>query len=334
MRQRARKLILLVVAGCFVSWIVMQTPALTQYVETVKNRHKAIVTVSTHLSEDMTLKQRIKKAAETYSKLPVEPRIDEVWKAIPGYNGLVVDIERTLKLAKQRGDEAPLRLVFREVSPKNDLEDLSPNPIYRGNPQKPAVALMINVAWGTAYLPSMLDILEQERVHATFFLDGSWLAKHPNEARKLVNKGHEIANHAYHHPQMSQLTPARMKQEIVQTEKLIQQTLGVRTSFFAPPSGDYNQQVIDIAADLDLKTVLWTADTVDWRTSSTPAMMIKRIKDDLGNGTLILMHPTDRTVQALPDIIQLIKQKGLRPGTVREALSPERIPRIEPHLLF
>lgn len=58
--------------------------------------------------------------------------------------------------------------------------------------------------------------------------------------------------------------------------------------------------------------------------------MTQRIRKGVGKGSLVLMHPTDRTVQALPQIIGVIKEKGLRLGTVKEVLSPKRVEVVEP----
>ncbi|WP_339063220.1 polysaccharide deacetylase family protein [Tepidibacillus marianensis] len=70
-----------------------------------------------------------------------------------------------------------LLFVWQEVEPKKNMAQYASYPIYRGNPQKPMVSLMINVAWGTEYLDSILRTLETEQVKTTFFLDGSWVEK-------------------------------------------------------------------------------------------------------------------------------------------------------------
>lgn len=332
LRRVGSKIFFLIVTGAVCLGLIKFSPAIATYVE--RTKVSGAVSAARNLSMSDTyshneLENRVKQAAEKFSVPPVDARVDSVWKAVPAYNGLVVDEERTLQLARKRGKAKPLQLVFQEVSPEVRLEDLPPNPIYRGNEHKPMAALMINVAWGTEHLQPMLDILDQENVRATFFLDGSWLAKHPYDARQLVERGHEIGNHAYHHPQMSRLTVHKMRQEIEETEQLIAETLGVNSRYFAPPSGDFNEQVVHTAAELGLFTVLWTADTVDWRPTTTPQMMVQRVRKKLGNGTLVLMHPTERTVQAMPEIIQIMKDRELKLGTVGEVLSPEYIPRIE-----
>lgn len=324
MRQLPAKVAVTVIVGLLMGWM------LNDDIDGLK-----VVPTGTASGEDIEMiKRKIKDAAKEHYEPPVNARIDRVWKAIPGYNGIAVDEKRTLAMARKNNGKSPLKLVFKEVPPEIQLDDLPAHPIYRGNERKPMAALMVNVAWGTEHLVPMLDIFERENVRVTFFLDGSWLEKHPEEGKTLVKRGHEIGNHAYHHPPMSRLTTDKMKQEIGQTETLIEKTLGVQSKFFAPPSGDYNDRVVKVAADHGLFTVLWTADTVDWRPTSTPETMVNRIRSHVENGTLILMHPTDRTVKALPEIIRTVKEKGLQLGTVAEVLSPKRVPPIEPSTAF
>jgi probable sporulation protein (polysaccharide deacetylase family) len=274
--------------------------------------------------EDRTLRAKIEAEAEKRRIAPIDARMDRIWKAIPGYNGREVDIEETYRLNRGASSSAPIRFVYKQVPPKVGLDDLGPQPVYRGNPNKPMVALMINVAWGNEYLDSMLKTLEKENVKATFFLDGSWLKKNPEAAKRIQSYGHEISNHAYSHPDMSKLSREAAYNQIAKTEALLKSTLNVTNRWFAPPSGDYNAATVKIAAEQGLKTVLWTLDTVDWKHPPASSIVLK-IRTRVEPGSLILMHPTDSSSEALPGMIAAIKQKGLALGTVSETLSPERI---------
>lgn len=270
------------------------------------------------------LREKIMRRAKELNAPPVDAVIDRVWKAIPGYNGLEVDVEATYRNAVLQGPSERLRLMYREIKPKISLEDLGAQPIYRGNPAKPMVSLMINVAWGNEYIRPMLDILDAEKVKVTFFLDGSWLSKNKELATEMLKRGHEVENHAYSHPDMSKLSRARAAAEIGKTQKLLKDSLGVTNTWFAPPSGDFNQQTVEIAASLGLKTVLWTLDTVDWRNPS-PDSVIAKITSRAEPGTLVLMHPTASSSQALRGMIRGIRAKGLQLGTVSQTLSPDRV---------
>lgn len=269
------------------------------------------------------LRLRIETAAAKLSAPPVDAVVDRVWKAIPGYNGLEIDVESTYRNALLAPKE-PIKLVYRQIEPKVSLNELGAEPIYRGNPAKQMVSLMINVAWGNQYIVPMLDTLDEENVKVTFFLDGSWLSKNPELATEMLKRGHEMENHAYTHPNMSTLSRARATVEIEKTQKLLKESLGVTNKWFAPPSGDFDQETVEIASSLGLKTVLWTVDTVDWRNPS-PESIVAKITSKAEPGTLVLMHPTASSSKALKAMIRGIKAKGLQLGTVSQTLSAERL---------
>lgn len=274
---------------------------------------------------ELTLRDWIQTEAERRRIEPSNAVIDRVWKAIPGYNGREVDLAATQARAKSSGllpDHPDFPWVYREIPPSVRLEDLPLAPIYRGNPAKRMVSFMINVAWGDEYLPSLLETLDAENVKATFFLDGSWLAKHEETAKQILARGHELSNHAYSHPDMSALGDARQRQEIGKTEALLAK-LGVRNVWFAPPSGAYNDRTVKIAREFGLRTVLWTVDTVDWR-NPPPSSVVAKIASQAGPGHLILMHPTAASRDALKGMIRALKAKGFKLGTVSQTLSAER----------
>ncbi|MBD0380306.1 polysaccharide deacetylase family protein [Paenibacillus sedimenti] len=256
---------------------------------------------------------------------PINAKMDPVWKAIPGYNGLEVDIEETLKLAEHHLTPGKIHYVMKETSPAIQLDDLGPSPIYKGNPKKPMVSLMINVAWGNEYLPHILETLRKEHVHATFFFDGSWLKKNIETAKKIQSEGHELSNHAYSHKDMRSISRSKAVEEISKTEDLLKQQLGVTNTLFAPPSGYFKEETVQVASEFRLKTVLWTFDTLDWKNPGADRI-IQRLSKSVEPGSLILMHPTSSSSQAIEGMIRIIKNKGLTLGTVSELLSPNRVP--------
>jgi probable sporulation protein (polysaccharide deacetylase family) len=282
----------------------------------------------TRETDPSRLLERINEEAAKRYIAPIDAKLDRVWKAIPGYNGLEVDIERTYKLAKQKPASEPIPFVMRQVKPKVSLDDLGPQPIYKGNPKKPMVSLMINVAWGEEYIPGMLETLKKENVHATFFFDGSWLSKHVVMAQEIGKQGHELSNHAYSHKNMSQLSRAQATAEIMKTQTLLKEKLGVENTLFAPPSGDFDDETVRIASEQKLKTILWTLDTVDW-TNPGANRILRKVSKLVEPGSLILMHPTASSSAALEEMIRIIKGKGLTLGTVSELISPERVPEPE-----
>ena len=304
------------------------------YIQAVKERDEAFMPAAAPLAyaggRDDKLLERIRAAAPDYAEPPVDAIVDRVWHAIPGYNGVELDVERTYEAMRLLPEDAPIKPVLREVEPRIGLDDLGPHPIYRGNPKKRMAAIMINVAWGNEHIPAMLETLKAKNVQATFFFDGSWLEKNEELARMIAEGGHELSNHAYSHPDMAKLGRDAQYREIARTEALLKEKLGVTDNrWFAPPSGSYNSTTVRTAAQLGLKTVLWTVDTVDWR-NPPPDSIVAKIRRDAGPGSLILMHPTESAKAALADLIDALRAKGLEPGTVSRTLSSSRFPPVEP----
>jgi probable sporulation protein (polysaccharide deacetylase family) len=308
-------------------------PAKAYRMSILEGDHRAAAALSDKPNEKDSVYRSIITEAEKRRIAPVDAVFDRVWKAVPGYNGLEVDVEQTYRLTVNSPLRLPIRFVYREIPPRFGLDDLGAKPIYKGNPNKPMVSLMVNVSWGEAYIKPILDILDRERVKATFFLDGTWLKKNPELAKLIAARGHELSNHAYSHPNMSSLSRQAAYRQIALTENLLKQTLGVNNRWFAPPSGDYNQMTVDVAAELGLKTVLWTVDTVDW-TKPSPAWIVSKISRNVEPGSLILLHPTASSRDALPGMIAAIKRKGLTLGTVSDTLSPDRVPPVEREAQF
>lgn len=266
----------------------------------------------------------IREEADKRRIEPIDAINDRVWKAIPGYNGLEVDVESTYQKARLQPEGSAIQYVYREIKPKISLDDLGAQPIYRGNPNKPMVAFMINVAWGNEFIVPMLDILEEEKVRATFFFDGSWLKKNVELATEIQKRGHQLENHAYSHPNMSQLETTRARLEISKTKDLLKEKLGVENRWFAPPSGDFDDRTVTLVAEQGLKTVLWTLDTVDWM-KPPASSIVSKISKKVEPGSLILMHPTASSRDALKGMISAIRDKGLILGTVEDTLSSDRV---------
>ncbi|GHH96570.1 polysaccharide deacetylase family protein [Neobacillus kokaensis] len=299
-------------------WIFVNTPIVNNYVTGLKENALPAV------KESNSLMESIKKNASTYEKPPSDAKIDRVWKAIPGYSGVKVDISASYKNMKKLGVFDEKKLVFTQIKPKIHLNDLPASPIYRGHPDKPMVSFIINVAWGNEYLSDMLATLKKHNVSASFFLEGNWVKKNPELAKMIVSAGHEVGNHSYSHPDMAKLTAAQAREQMVKTNEIIEAATEVKCNLFAPPSGSYRDETVKVAKELNMKTVMWTVDTVDWK-KPTPEVLINRVMGKIDNGSMVLMHPTESTAASLDRLITLIKQKKLKIGTVSNLLNEERI---------
>ncbi|MDQ0175773.1 polysaccharide deacetylase family protein [Bacillus chungangensis] len=296
----------------------VHNPLTKQYVNKWKQRS---VTASAQKS---SLWKTIEANASKHYIPPSDAKVDRVWKAIPGYNGLAVDVEASYKKMKSERKYDDRKLVFKQISPKVHLSDLPPSPIYRGHPDKPMVSFLINVAWGNEFIPDMLATLKKHDVFVTFFLEGRWVKANPDLAKMIADSGHELGNHSYTHPDMKTLSREQIREQLIKTNQVIEATTGKQVRWFGPPSGSYRDEVVAVAHSLQLGTVMWTVDTIDWQKPS-PEVIINSVTTKVSPGAMILMHPTASTSAALDQLIKSMKQKNLRIGTVSKLMREERI---------
>ena len=198
-------------------------------------------------------------------------------------------------------------------------------PIYEAQTGRDEIALTCNVVWGTEYIPSILDVLKNENVKMTFYIGGKWAEENPELLKRIYQEGHEIGNHGYDHQKPTKISDEDNKNEITKAEQVIEKTIGVKPTLFAPPYGDIDDRTTEIAENLEYKVVMWNIDTIDWKYKDNPQMIHDRIFNNENEleGGIVLMHPTDGTLKALPSIIKDVKAKGIDIVTVSELIKKQ-----------
>lgn len=184
--------------------------------------------------------------------------------------------------------------------------------IRQGDGKTTKVAITCNVDWGEDVLPDMLETLKKQDTKITFFVSGKWANKNPDLLRKMYLQGHEIQSHGYSHKLCSKISKEETKTEILKTEEAIEKLIGQKPVVFAPPSGDYNGDTVQLCRELGYRLSLWSADTIDWRPGSDAEVIKARVlKKDL-HGGIILMHPKEETAKALPSLLSELSKKGFQ----------------------
>lgn len=210
-------------------------------------------------------------------------------------------------------------IIIYTVGGSYDLTQTVNSPIYRGDEEKKNVSLMINVYWGTEYLDEILNTLDKFDVKTTFFIGGVWAVKEEKMLNEIVNRGHELGNHGYNHKDMSKISYEACRAEILNTNKLIEELTNIEVKLFAPPSGSFSKTTLQASEDLGMDVIMWSKDTVDWR-DKDKSLIYKRATTNISNGELILMHPTEMTARALPEILKFYKEYGFNATTVTKTI--------------
>lgn len=189
-----------------------------------------------------------------------------------------------------------------------------PAEITKGNATKKQVIFTFDAGSGNQSAQQIFETLKKYNLKATFFMTGKWAEKNNELTKKISQAGHEIYNHTYSHPHLTQITDETIVTELQQTDTIIKNITGQTTKpFFRPPYGERNSHVLEIAAGQGYRAVMWTVDALDWEenTGMTADKVKAKVMSKLAPGVIYLMHVGDNlTGQVLDYLIQQIEKKG------------------------
>ena len=197
---------------------------------------------------------------------------------------------------------------------------------YEKKNQK-VVALTFDDGPNPATTNQALDTLSKYGIKATFFVLGKNVSGNEEILKRMKADGHVIGNHSWSHPVLSKLSLDEAKKQITDTEDATTKVLGSSSKLMRPPYGAITD---DIRNSLDLSFIMWNVDSLDWK-SKNEAAILTEIQRQVRNGSIILMHDIHaETVNALPKIIDYLKEQGYHFVTVPEMLNS----RLKAHELF
>lgn len=184
-------------------------------------------------------------------------------------------------------------------------------PIYCVETQKKQIAISFDAAWGNDDTQTLIDILKEYDVPATFFVVGAWVDKYPESVKALHDAGHQVQNHSNTHPYMTKLSAGQISSEISCCNEKIQKITGVCPSLLRPPYGDYNNCVVETVESMKMHTIQWSVDSLDWKDNATPDSIYRRVTSKVTNGSIVLFHnDAKHTPEALPRILKDLKEQG------------------------
>ncbi|MBR6737671.1 MAG: polysaccharide deacetylase family protein [Clostridia bacterium] len=183
-------------------------------------------------------------------------------------------------------------------------------PIYSVDRNDNKIAISFDCAYGADKTLNLLNTLDEYGVKCTFFCVEFWVNKFPDMVKEIVDRGHEIGTHSKTHPKMSTLKVSEIESELTSSINAIENITGQKVELFRAPFGDYDNDVITVAENLDLYTIQWDVDSLDWK-DVTVNQIVNRIVNKTVSGSIILCHNNgENTDKALPYVLARLKEKG------------------------
>lgn len=212
-----------------------------------------------------------------------------------------------------------LAVCFMLRHPGQGVISSSSGAIYQGATGSKAVAITVNVDWGGEYMPAMLEAFQKYNARATFFVTGKWAENNPELMKAMSAANHSMQNHGYKHVHFNQLSAAQIEEQIKQAEDVIFAATGKKSQYFAPPYGEKNGPLVAAVNSMGYKYIMWSVDTIDWQ-KPAPQVIAQRVMKKVHNDAIILMHPTEPTVKALPEILDGLSEQGYKMVGIEELL--------------
>jgi peptidoglycan/xylan/chitin deacetylase (PgdA/CDA1 family) len=191
--------------------------------------------------------------------------------------------------------------------------------VWRGPGDDGRVALTFDDG-PTELTEAYLSVLERARARATFFVLGEQCRRWPAAIADLARRGHELANHGYSHIAFPRLQRMGLLEDELTRAAAVLPTSG-RRPMVRPPHGYVSLSSLATCVRAGFTTVLWSHDSGDWCTDSADDVVHGVLDDDISGGSIVLLHEGQTwTLDALPEIIQGLKEAGHELVTVGELL--------------
>lgn len=197
------------------------------------------------------------------------------------------------------------------------------NAWYVASSEDKVIYLTFDAGFENGNTPAILDALKKHRVPATFFLVGNYLETSPDLVKRMVEEGHTVGNHTYHHPDMGSISDqAAFQKELEDLEALYEQVTGQEmTRFYRPPQGKYSESNLKMANAMGYQTFFWSLAYVDWYENDQPTKeeAFEKLLGRIHPGAIVLLHSTSATnAQILDELLTKWEEMGYRFGRLED----------------
>lgn len=263
-----------------------------------------------------------------------------------------VDFEGEGEILKIEAEPAPGARTLDVDRETGDIDDenytILPTPyvIRQAGTSAKKLALTFDDGPDPEWTPQILDILKAKHVTATFFVIGENAEAYPDLVQRMVTEGHDVGNHTFTHPNLSDTPAPAVALELNATQRLFQALTGRSMRLFRPPylgdaepSDESDLRPVELAQNLGYMTVGMHVDPVDWELPGVNAIVARTLaavhaKNPDIRGNIILFHDAggdrSQTVAALPKVIDALRAQGYQFVPVAELAGMTRAQAMPP----
>ncbi|MBO4980375.1 MAG: delta-lactam-biosynthetic de-N-acetylase [Lachnospiraceae bacterium] len=196
---------------------------------------------------------------------------------------------------------------------------------YVGKDGEKVIYLTFDCGYENGNTQAILDALKKHDAPATFFVVGHYLESAPDLVKRMVEEGHTVGNHTYHHPDMSAISDrASFQKEMDSVSDLFREVTGREMAmYYRPPQGKYSTANLKMAQELGYSTFFWSLAYVDWNVDKQPSHeeALKKLTSRIHPGAVVLLHNTSKTNgEILDELLEKWEEMGYTFGRLEDII--------------
>lgn len=234
-------------------------------------------------------------------------------------NELVIYFENAV-IEPEITDQLFLKVNYNEIKEYLDFTFLvdanySNEDGYHYDKNKKTVALTFDDGPSGDKTNRIVEILEQNKAHATFFMVGNKMNSGTSTITNVLAKGNEIGSHSYAHKNMKRQKLNDLLVDEEKTQTIYKNITGQNLIYTRPPYGSINKNVKE---NLDTIFITWNLDTEDWL-HRDKNYIVDYVMENVSDGDIILMHDSyETTVEAVEELLPKLYAAGYQVVSVSE----------------
>ena len=203
---------------------------------------------------------------------------------------------------------------------------------YLGNTdeKKKHIYLTFDNGYEHGHTADILNVLKEKEVPATFFVTGHYLEKNEALIKRMVNEGHIVGNHSWHHPDFTKVSDTRLKKELKLVKDKFEEITGVNgMSYLRPPRGIFSERTLALSKEEGYINVMWSLAFVDWKTDDQKGWKYAydNIMKQIHPGAVILLHAVSKdNAEALGKAIDDLRKKGYTFKSLDDLMAEKVVP--------
>ncbi|WP_261134578.1 delta-lactam-biosynthetic de-N-acetylase [Bacillus sp. Marseille-Q3570] len=204
------------------------------------------------------------------------------------------------------------------------------NGYFIGDTGEKNLYLTFDNGYENGYTEKVLDVLKTKKVPAAFFVTGHFLNDQSDLVKRMVNEGHIVGNHSWHHPDLTAVSDERLKEELKKVKDKYEELTGRKDMMYLrPPRGVFSERTLALSEQEGYTNVFWSLAYVDWITNKQKGAdhAYRSIMKQVHPGSILLLHSVSKdNAEALGRVIDDLRKQGYSFKSLDHLVANDRIP--------